>query len=93
VAGKKVFVLEYLQARAPERVAVPFFAEFDEDATWFDQLRPIREADQWLFEDAVTRHHERDEVPTPIQITRRPGPVDSRPDRAKRSPSPMRTEK
>lgn len=86
VSGKKVFVLEYLQARAPERVAVPFFAEFDEDATWFDQLRPIREDDQWMFDNAVTRHHERDEAPTPVQIVRRPGPSDSRPDRVKRSP-------
>jgi KamA family protein len=93
VSGKRVFVLEYLQARAPERVAVPFFAEFDEHATWFDQLRPIREADHWLFEDSVTRHHEKDEVPTPVQIIRRPGPVDSRPDRPKRSSSPVRTEK
>jgi KamA family protein len=40
VAGRKVFVLHYVQSRAPELVGRPFFAEFDQEATWFDQLTP-----------------------------------------------------
>ncbi|MEU6238040.1 lysine 2,3-aminomutase [Kitasatospora sp. NPDC047058] len=39
VAGERVFVCRFLQAREPDRVGVPFFARFDEEATWYDQLR------------------------------------------------------
>jgi len=85
VDGRKVFVLEYLQARAADRVGVPFFAEYDEKATWFDELRPIREEDRWLFDSGVTRHRGRDEVSTPVQILSRPSRGDARPDRTKRT--------
>jgi hypothetical protein len=40
VRGEDVFVLRFLQARKPEWVGRPFFARFDPDATWLDQLRP-----------------------------------------------------
>jgi L-lysine 2,3-aminomutase len=40
VAGRKVFVLHYVQSRAPELVGRPLFAELDQGATWFDQLTP-----------------------------------------------------
>jgi KamA family protein len=40
VAGRRVFALRYVQARDPELVGRPFFAEFDPEATWFDQLVP-----------------------------------------------------
>jgi hypothetical protein len=38
VAGERVFVLSYVQARNPERCKRPFFARYDESATWLDQL-------------------------------------------------------
>ena len=40
VAGKRVFVLSFIQARDPERCRRPFFARHDPSATWFDQLEP-----------------------------------------------------
>ncbi len=40
VGGRKCFVLRYIQARDASRVDRPFFAEYDPDATWFDQLKP-----------------------------------------------------
>lgn len=50
VAGKRVFVLRFIQARNPEWVQQPFFARFDPKATWFDQLRPAFGADKFFFE-------------------------------------------
>ena len=49
VGGEKAFVLQYLQARRPELVRRPFFARFDPEATWFDQLRPLTAADRRFF--------------------------------------------
>jgi hypothetical protein len=49
VAGRKVFALRYVQARDPELVGRPFFAEFDPRATWFDQLTPAFAEHRELF--------------------------------------------
>ena len=46
---RRAFVLEYLQARRPELVRRPFFARFDGQATWYDQLRPFSEQDRPFF--------------------------------------------
>jgi KamA family protein len=50
VAGEKVFVLRFIQARDPEWVQRPFFAKFDPHATWFDQLRPAFGEREFFFE-------------------------------------------
>ena len=52
VAGEKVFVLQFLQARNPEWVGRPFFARFDPEACWFDALRPAFGEDKFFFEQA-----------------------------------------
>ena len=49
VQGKKVFVLSLLQARSPELVKRPFFAEYDSDAKWLTDLRPAF-AERFPFE-------------------------------------------
>ena len=49
INGKKVFVLNMLQAKNPELVDIPFFAKFDEKATWIDELKPAF-ADKFIFE-------------------------------------------
>ena len=51
VAGEKVFVLRFLQGRDPDWVGQPFFAKFDPDATWLDQLEPAFGADSFFFEE------------------------------------------
>lgn len=81
VDGQKVFVLNYLQARDPERIGIPFFAKFDPKAVWFDELRPIREEDAWLFDPGVASDRERDAA-TRVEITLKPASPDGRPERA-----------
>lgn len=50
VQGERVFVLRFLQARNPDWVQRPFFARFDERATWLDQLQPAFGEDKFFFE-------------------------------------------
>ena len=45
-------VCDFIQARDPEWVKRPFFAEFDEDAAWFDDLRPAFGKSRFYFEAA-----------------------------------------
>jgi hypothetical protein len=40
IGSDKVFVLQFLQARNPEWVRKPFFAKFDPQAVWLDDLKP-----------------------------------------------------
>lgn len=49
VLDEKVFVLAFLQGRKPEWVGKPFFARFDPQATWLDELRPLS-GDRFFFE-------------------------------------------
>jgi KamA family protein len=42
INGERVFVLRYIQARDHDLVQRPFFAQYDENVTWYDQLRPVR---------------------------------------------------
>jgi KamA family protein len=40
IGGEKVFALQFLQARNAAWARRPFYARFDPEATWFDQLVP-----------------------------------------------------
>ncbi|WP_067185897.1 KamA family radical SAM protein [Microtetraspora niveoalba] len=51
VAGERVFVLHFIQARDPDLVGRPFFARYDPNAVWLDDLRPAF-ADRFPFEAA-----------------------------------------
>ncbi|MES9973430.1 MAG: lysine 2,3-aminomutase, partial [Candidatus Thiodiazotropha sp.] len=42
INGEKVFVLRFIQARDHDLVQRPFFAQYDEKVTWYDQLRPVQ---------------------------------------------------
>ncbi|MCY4310817.1 MAG: hypothetical protein OXC54_05845, partial [Rhodospirillaceae bacterium] len=53
VAGEKVFVLRFLQGRVPDWVGRPFFAKFDPEATWLDQLEPAFGQNSFFFEDEL----------------------------------------
>ncbi len=50
VRGEKVFVLRFIQGRNPEWVQRPFFAAYDEEATWLDQLRPAFGEERFFWE-------------------------------------------
>jgi L-lysine 2,3-aminomutase len=53
VAGRDVLSLRFIQARLPEWVGRPFFAELDPLATWLDQLRPAFGEPEFFFGPAL----------------------------------------
>ncbi|MDN7804537.1 KamA family radical SAM protein [Burkholderia gladioli] len=53
IGGEKVFALQFLQARNPEWVRRPFYAKFDPEATWLDDLVPAFGAPRFFFEEAA----------------------------------------
>ena len=54
INGTKVIVLRMLQGRNPEWVNRPFFAKYDENAIWLDDLKPAFE-DKFFFEDELNQ--------------------------------------
>jgi KamA family protein len=50
IRGKKVIALQFLQGRQPDWVLRPFFAEYDEKAVWFDELRPAFGEERFFFQ-------------------------------------------
>ena len=50
VHGEKVYVLRFLQGRNPDWVQRPFFARFDPNATWLDDLEPAFGESEFFFE-------------------------------------------
>ncbi|WP_455221105.1 KamA family radical SAM protein [Kaarinaea lacus] len=51
INGEKVFVCRFIQGRNPDWVQRPFFARFDERATWLSDLRPAFGANNFFFEN------------------------------------------
>lgn len=49
--GEKVFVLRFIQGRNPDWVQKTFFAKYDENATWFDDLVPAFGEEKFFFTD------------------------------------------
>ncbi len=47
---RRIMVCDFIQARCSDWVREPFFAEFDDDAVWFDDLRPAFGKDRFYFE-------------------------------------------
>ena len=50
IQGEKVFALRFIQGRNPDWVQRPFFARYDETATWLDQLKPAFGEESFFFE-------------------------------------------
>ena len=50
---RKVMVMRFLQGRDPDWVQRPFFAEYDETATWIDELKPAFGAEKFFFEEEL----------------------------------------
>lgn len=55
--GKKVITMRFLQGRNPDWVQRPFFAEYDENARWIDELRPAFGEEKFFFEEEMERLH------------------------------------
>lgn len=52
---KKVFVLRFLQGRNPDWAARPFFAEYNPEAMWIDDLKPAFGEDRFFFEEEMEK--------------------------------------
>ncbi len=55
INGEKVFLLNFIQARNPDWVKRPFFAQYDDSATWLDDLTPAFGAENFFYEDELER--------------------------------------
>ena len=53
IHGEKVFVLKMVQARDPEWVNRVFFAQFDSQAAWIDELRPAFGEQEFFFDPYI----------------------------------------
>ncbi len=51
IHGREYMLLEMIQGRRPEWVKKPFFAEYDEQALWLDDLVPAFGEPRFFFED------------------------------------------
>lgn len=51
--GEKVMVLRMIQGRNPDWVGRPFFAEYNEDATWYNELIPAFGEQEFFFENEL----------------------------------------
>ena len=52
VNNEKVIVLRFIQGRNPDWVDIPFFAKYDENAIWLDDLEPISDK-KFFFEEGM----------------------------------------
>ncbi|MGC9456168.1 MAG: KamA family radical SAM protein [Halothiobacillaceae bacterium] len=51
IQGEKVFVLRFIQGRNADWVQRPFFAKYDEQATWLNHLKPAFGEKEFFFEE------------------------------------------
>jgi L-lysine 2,3-aminomutase len=58
IDGETLFVLKMVQARDPEWVNRVFFARFDSQATWLDELQPVFDEKQFFFEPYIRAMYE-----------------------------------
>ncbi len=61
VHGEKVYVLRMIQGRNPDWVHRPFFAKFDPDAIWLDDLEPAFGRSEFFYEEELSRMYENEE--------------------------------
>lgn len=50
VRDEKIIVLNMLQGRNPDWAGQPFFAEYDDQAAWFNELKPAFGEEKFFFE-------------------------------------------
>lgn len=55
VRDEDVIVMRFLQGRDPDWIARPFFAEYDENAKWLDDLKPAFGEEKFFFEEELEK--------------------------------------
>jgi KamA family protein len=63
IRGEKVFVLEFLQGRNPNWVGKPFFAAYDAEAQWLDDLLPAFGEKEFFYEKEYEKLLKVDKLP------------------------------
>jgi hypothetical protein len=63
VRGEKVYVLDFIQGRDPDWVGRPFFAKYDKDALWLDDLEPAFGAKEFFYEKGYRKLIKIDKMP------------------------------
>jgi len=62
ISNHKVFTLRMIQGRNPDWTAKPFFAEYNEDAIWYTDLRPAFGEEKFFFRDELEKILTPDEI-------------------------------
>ena len=57
INGEKVFALKFTQSRNPEWTNRLFFAEYNETASWIDELTPAFGHSEFFFEKDMEEYH------------------------------------
>ena len=52
---EKVFVLNMIQGRNPEWAGKPFFAQYDPEVNWYNQLQPAFKQESFFFTEELNR--------------------------------------
>jgi KamA family protein len=63
VHGEKVYVLNFIQGRDPEWVGKPFFAQYDKNAMWLDDLEPAFGAKEFFYEKGYRKLIKVEKIP------------------------------
>ena len=63
IRGEKVFVLEFLQGRNPAWVGTPFFAAYNAEAQWLDDLVPAFGEKEFFYEREYRKLMKVDKLP------------------------------
>lgn len=58
IHGEKVMVLRLIQGRDADWVQKPFFAKYNDQATWLNHLEPAFGEEKFFYEDALTAMEE-----------------------------------
>jgi len=59
---EKVMTFRMIQGRNPDWAARPFFAEYDEDAIWYTDLKPAFGEEKFFFQDELDKILKPDEI-------------------------------
>ena len=60
IHGEKVIALQAIQGRNPDWVGQPFFAQYDDQAIWLNDLKPAFGEDKFFFEDELEEMYRTD---------------------------------
>lgn len=57
IRGEKVIQMRFLQGRNPDWIHRPFFARYDEHATWLSDLKPAFGEDRFFYQDEFEQYY------------------------------------